>query len=292
MQFFTYLVSFIPFDKIYPISKFFGKILYFLLKKRTLIAYYNLNKILPQLEERKKKELIVNSYASLIGNILELIKIKNFNKEQIEDIFSIKGLDVLNSILLRGKGCILVNGHFGNWELPVVLPLFLNQTILTVGKKQRPEFFNNYLFNLRINFGMKVIQSKNSLMPIFKTLKKGGIVGFIMDQRTRKENSALIDFFGEKIYCTTAPAYLATKLDVPLLLCYAERGENGKHIFHFEKEIEICRKGDFEELLNKNTQKIHDEIKNLILKKPENWFWLHAKFKSKRKTLLEIRENK
>ncbi len=288
MFFFSFLVKFIPFEKIYPLSKFIGRILFHLLRKRTLIAYYNLNKILPDYSENQKKQLIINSYASLIANILELIKIKNYSKKDIEKIFSVEGVDLLNSVLSKGKGCILINGHFGNWEIPVVLPLFLKQTILTVGKKQKPEFFNKFLFELRTNFGMKVIQSKNSLMPIFKTLKKGGIVGFIMDQRTRKENSVLIDFFGEKIYCTSAPAYLAMKLNVPLILCYGERLNNSKFIFHFKKEILIEHTGNFHELLQKNTQKIHDEIKELILENPKNWFWLHAKFKSKRKTLKEI----
>ncbi len=290
MQFFSFLVSFIPYEKIYPFSIFLGKILYKILKKRTLIAYYNIEKILPNIPENQKKELIINSYASLIGNILELIKIEKFSKAELEKVFSVKGVEILDSVLSRGKGCILINGHFGNWEIPVVLPLFLNKTILTVGKKQKPEFFNNFLFKLRTNFGMKVIESKNSLMAIFKTLKKGGIVGFIMDQRTKKDSSTLIDFFGEKIYCTTAPAYLALKLDVPVLLCYSERVQGGKHIFHFDKEINLKQDGEkFEKLVHENTQKIHDEIAKLILEKPENWFWLHAKFKSKRKTLLEFK---
>lgn len=288
MTILSFIVKLIPYKSIYPFSKVLGNIFYYILRNRTKIAFYNLDKIFPEMPYTKKKYLVKKSYTDLISNLLELIKIENFSKKDLEKIFYVHNVDKLENVLKQNKGCVLVTGHFGNWELSVVLPMFINHEILTVGKKQKPEFFNNFLFKLRTNFGMKVIDNKKAILPIFKTLKKKGIVGLIIDQRSRKENSCLIDFFGEKIYCNTTPAFLSLKTGAPVIGCYAKRDKNNIHHFYFTDEIQLERTGNFEEAINKNTQIIHNKINEIILDSPENWFWLHSKFKSKRRVLLEL----
>ena len=287
----SFIIQLIPYKIIYPISKFAGNIFYIFSKNRTKVAFYNLNKIFPHMDYKKKKLLVKKSYTALISNLLELIKIQNFSKKELENIFYVHNIDKLEALLSRNKGCILVTGHFGNWELSVVLPMFINREILTVGKKQKPDFFNNFLFKLRTNFGMKVIQNKKSILQIFKTLKRKGIVGLIIDQRSKRENSVKINFFNEKIYSVTTPAFLALKTGAPIIGCFAERDSNNNHHFYFTDEIVINRDGNINELMRENTQIIHDKITEIIISKPENWFWLHSKFKSKRRVLSEVDKN-
>ncbi len=282
------LLSFQLIDKI---SQILGYTYFFISPSRRKIAEYNLEKILPLLPYEKKKKVVKSSFSKPFKNILELIKIQNFSKEDIERFIKFKGLHNFNNALKKGKGVIVVSGHFGNWELPVIMPVFYpDKTFITVGKKQKPEFFNNFLFKLRKNFGFRVIESKNALLPVFKALKKKGVVGFIIDQRGKKDNSVKVEFFGEKIYCSSAPVYFSLKTGAPIVFSYVEK-KNDTYWLCFSDEIVLDRDNgkDFQSLLEINTQKIHNIIKDNILKNPENWYWLHSKFKSKRRVLEECR---
>ncbi len=257
------------------------------------MALYNINNIIPQLSQDNKLKIVKNSFIKLFENIFILMKIQKFSKEELEKICKIEGAGNFENALRLDKGVIVISGHFGNWELPVILPLFYPEAdFITIGKRQKPEFLNNFLFELRENFGSKVTESKNALVPVYKTLRRKGVAGFIIDQRSKKKDSVTVDFFGKKIPCTSAPAYFALKTGAPVLFCFTEKMENRDgYILNITEEIKLDRDKDkdFNTLLQINTQILHDKIADRILRNPDNWYWLHSKFKSKRRVLKEIR---
>ncbi len=103
----------------------------------------------------------------------------------------------------------------------------------------------------------------------------------IIDQRTRKYGSVKINFAGREIYATKAPAYLYQKTSAPVIFCYTKRDNNGKFIIQF---FDVPLTKDIE----KDTQIIQDKILEFIKKDPSNWFWLHSKFKSRKRVLREL----
>ncbi len=156
-----------------------------------------------------------------------------------------------------------------------------NWDAVTVGKDFKPEFLSKLFFKLREKAGIKALVYKNAAIHLYKSLKKNKIVALLVDQRTRKPGSVKIDFFGHKIYATTAPAFLHKKLKSPVLFAYPERVNKFAHKI---KYLEINLTDDIQE----STQIIQDKIKELILKNPYNYFWLHSKFKSRRRVIQNI----
>ncbi len=292
MYIISFIFKFISYSSIYPFSKKLAEILFIIFKKRTKIALYNINRIFPDMPQEKREEIVKNSYANIIANFLELIKIQNFSVEEINKVVKLHNIDVIEKALSKGNGCIVVFGHFGNWELSVTFPIFLKANMLGIGKIQKPKFLNNFIFKLRTHFGVKILNKKNSTISIYKALKRNSIVGLLVDQRSRAKNSTKINFFGEEIFASKAPAYFALRNNSPIVLLYSERGEDGVHNFYFVEELEIIRDSDnIEELITSNTQLINDKLTEIILKNPNNWFWLHSKFKKRKQLLKELSSN-
>ncbi len=180
-----------------------------------------------------------------------------------------------------GKGVIVLLGHFGNWEILSFIGKIKKWDAVTVGKDFKPKFLSNLFFKLREKAGIKVFLYKNAVIHLYKALKNNKIVALLVDQRTRKKGSIKIDFFGHEIYATSAPAFLYKKLKSPVLFAYPERLKNHKHSV---KYFEINLTDD----IGESTQIIQDKIKELILKNPYNYFWLHSKFKSRRRVVKNI----
>ena len=181
----------------------------------------------------------------------------------------------------KGKGVIILLGHFGNWEILSFLCKIKGWDAVTVGKKIHPEFLGKLFFKLRERAGIQVFTHKNVVIHLYRALKKNKIIALLVDQRTRKPGSVKINFFGYKIYASSAPAFLYKKLQSPVLFAYPERINENKHTVKF---FEINLTDNIEE----STQIIQNVVKELILKNPYNYFWLHSKFKSRRRVIRNI----
>ena len=192
----------------------------------------------------------------------------------------IENPELLEEKLTEKKGVIILLGHFGNWEAMSFLCKIKKWDAVTVGKTFKPKILANFYFNLREKSGIKIFLHKNSIIHLYKALKKNKIIALLIDQRTRKPGSVKINFAGEKVYATAAPAFLYKKLKSPVLFAYSERTNNHHKITFYELKLN----NNIEE----STQIIQDIIKDFIINNPYNYFWLHSKFKSRRRVIENI----
>src|SRR5258707_9753374 len=133
------------------------------------------------------------------------------------------------------------------------------------------------------------IFKNESARALLKILKVAGTVGILADQNTMPEEGAFVDFFGKSACTTTGIARVELHTDAAVVPGYAYwDGVIGKYRLRFEPAVELVRTGDTERDVFVNTQKFAKVIEEIIRKHPEQWVWVHARWKTRPKGEAEL----
>jgi KDO2-lipid IV(A) lauroyltransferase len=130
--------------------------------------------------------------------------------------------------------------------------------------------------------GNRPVFKNDSARTVLKILRESGTVGILADQNTMPEEGVFVDFFGKTACTTTGIARVALHTDAAVVPGYAIWDEGmQKYRLRFEPPVELIRTGDSERDVFENTQKFAKVIEGIIRKHPEQWVWVHARWKTR-----------
>jgi KDO2-lipid IV(A) lauroyltransferase len=147
---------------------------------------------------------------------------------------------------------------------------------------------NNLILQFRSNKDVKTIFRDDPLVgkKIMKVLKKGEIIGLLIDQDT-KVDGVYIKFFNQLCYTPAGAAILARRTGAPVLLSTIHRNCNEKHVIKFSPPFKTICTSDAQNDTTLNTQLYTNLIEAAIRKNPDQWVWMHQRWKSKPQNLKE-----
>ena len=200
-------------------------------------------------------------------------------KKQPEAYVRIEGLDKLRQGMSDGKGAIIAAAHSGNWELMGGAFAMAGIPLVGVAMKQKDSAADRFINEYRTMIGMHITY-KTGVREMFAMLKKGWAIGLIMDQDTNRRDGIVLNFFGRPTNCTSGAASMARFQDVPIFTSFMHRDACGVHTLVVDGPFYVEKTEDKREDIRRATQKINDAIEAHVRKYPEEWFWLHDRWKS------------
>lgn len=198
----------------------------------------------------------------------------------------IEGLEKLQQGMAGGKGAIIAAAHSGNWELMGGAFAMAGIPLVGVAMKQKDSAADKFINEYRTLIGMHITY-KTGVREMFAMLKKGWAIGLIMDQDTNRRDGIILNFFGYPTNCTPGAASMARFQNVPVFTSFMHRDAGGFHTLVVDGPFYVEKTEDKREDIKRTTQKINDAIENHIRKYPEEWFWLHDRWKSVREDFPE-----
>jgi len=203
-------------------------------------------------------------------------------RDNIEDVVILDGHENFLEGKNRGKGVIYLTGHIGAWELSSYahalygFPLHYMARPLDNGPLDR--LVNDY----RGRSGNRPVYKNEAARTMLKVLKEDGTLGILADQNTMPGEGIFVDFFGKPACTTTGIARVALHTDAAVVPGYAYWDANlRKYRLRFEPPVELVRTGDAERDVRENTQKFAKVIEEIIRQHPEQWIWIHARWKNR-----------
>ena len=186
-------------------------------------------------------------------------------------------------LLTRGKGMVMVTGHYGNWEvLGYVLATFGFETTSVARPLDNPHV-NRWLMGVREKKGQRIIDKKGATTEVAPLLASGGAVGFIADQNAGSKG-IFVDFFGRKASTYKSIGLLAMEYQVPVVVGYARRVES-KFSFHVGVQ-DIIHPADWKDQddpLRYITQRYSKGIEDFVRADPGQYLWVHRRWKTRPK---------
>ena len=203
-------------------------------------------------------------------------------KPRMADYVTIVGaVDALHTAIAAGKGAIFATSHSGNWELMGGAFACAGVPLVGVAKKQSLAGMDRFINEYRALVGMHITYS-SGVREMFRMLDEGWIIGLISDQDPSLRDGIIVDFFGQKTNAFTGAASIARFRGVPIFPVFMHREPDGRHILTVEAPLRVEKTADKAGDILRTTQEINRRIEAWIRRYPEEWFWLHDRWKSLR----------
>ena len=254
---------------------------YHLSMKHRLIAIHNLLRSFPEKPIGEIIKIARRSYLSFAIITAEFIEIPYLNKDNLHKWITIEGLENFTDACSEGKGVLLFGGHFGNWEIGNAALAITTQPFVFLYRILDSPFLEDNITRVRASYGNVSLPKENAMRPVIRLLKKGATINILIDQNVAWYDGAFVNFFGRSACTTSGLALLALHTDAPVLPFFTKRLPCGKYILEIGPKVEIIRSGDRNNDVLINTQNFTKIIEKKIRQSPEQWFWVHQRWKTK-----------
>jgi len=255
-----------------------------LMPKLRMTAEFNLRLAFPGWTDAQRRGVLKRMTRNLGWMAVEFARFPRYTKENIEKTVILDGHENFLAGQSRGKGVIYLTGHIGAWELSsfahALYGFPLHYMARPLDNQPLDELVNAY----RGLSGNTPIYKNEAARVMLKVLKESGTVGILADQNTMLSEGVFVDFFGTPACTTTGIARVALHTDAAVVPGYAYWDENlRKYRLRFEPPVELVRTNDLERDVATNTQKFAKVIEEIIRNYPDQWVWIHARWKNRPK---------
>jgi KDO2-lipid IV(A) lauroyltransferase len=259
-----------------------ARILYTLVPKLRKTAELNLRLAFPEWNKKQRKRTTRRMVRNLGWMAAEFARLPRYSPENIEKFVILDGHENFLAGKSRGKGVLYLTGHIGAWELSsfahALYGFPLHYMARPLDNKRIDAFVNRY----RCLSGNRPIFKNESARAMLKILKDAGTIGILADQNTMPDEGVYVDFFGTLASTTTGIARVALHTDAAVVPGYAYWDEGlRKYRLRFEPPVELVRTGDAERDISENTARFTKVLEGIIRDHPEQWVWVHARWKNR-----------
>lgn len=270
-----------------PVS-FLGRLLYKYVPYKRQVVMANIDRVYgEQLTKLQKKYLAISYYSHLLKSFKEALQLRFMSEKILRAQVEVRGYEHMLAVLAQQKGVLVLTGHFGNWEVAPIGGVlnfkefqgqfhFIRRTLSI-------KLIERSLFKQYYQAGLNVIPKKNSLDKVCAALEKNHAVIFVLDQHASLVNrdGIAVEFFGEKAGTYRSLATLSRYTGVPVIPAAGYRLPNGTHVLEFHEPIPWKDYDNTADSLYQNTLAYNQALERLVLAHPEQWNWMHKRWKLK-----------
>lgn len=262
----------------------FGRLAFLILKGRKKVAISNIKRAFKNINDCEAADIAKKNFEKLGINFIEMLMIPFVPKSEYSSRFTMENQHHIDDALKQNKGVIVLIFHYTNWEIMGVASTSLSNEIVVLARPiKKHKYINDFLNNIRNATGLRIIPNADSAKDVIRHLKANKIIGILADQREKRSRGVFVELFGEKVPTTKGIAAIGMKTGAPVIPMYFVREGFLRYRVVWNEPIEMERKGPIEELIYRNTRKINAFLETIILKHPDEWFWVHRRWGGKRK---------
>jgi KDO2-lipid IV(A) lauroyltransferase len=256
-----------------------GGLVFFLNKRRRVIAYANLKAAFSKEKSPQELRKITKAvYVNMVQTFMEILSLTKVDRAYVDKYITIIDRQHMDNAVISGRGAILLTGHYGDWELSSMTSALHDYPIMVLVREQKMKHLNELLNQLRESKGCKVIRKGIETKNILKGLKKGEVVGILSDQDAGR-NGMFVNFFGRPTSTHTGAMVMAQRIGCDIIPNFIVRTRGPYHVLHLEKPFNISPDSG-EEGVRQGLQSYANVLEKYVRAHPEQWLWLHKRWKS------------
>lgn len=262
-----------------------GQILYYLFPIRKEIVLNNISKVFHNiLTQRDQTRLVKSFYSHLATTLKEMVFMSFLSTKRLNNLVEVRGVEHLLAAKNQGKGVLILYGHLGNFELSAIIFEQLTPKVGQFNMIRRPQrwkWLEHKIFAQFKNRNINIINKSGAALKINRALLQQEVIIYPMDQHTNIDNKEgiVVDFMGIKAGTSRGLAFFANKHKSPVVTLSNYRMQNGKHLFEFHPALSWEEHPGKESAIYKNTLNYNQTLETMILKHPEQWWWVHRRWK-------------
>jgi KDO2-lipid IV(A) lauroyltransferase len=271
------LIAAIPFAIQLFIGRRIGDLMYGLLPSRRRIVRRNLELCFPELEINQRQRLMRDCFRSVGMSVCEIALTWWGSDALLQKLHRLEGEEHLQAALQQGKGVILLGGHYTTLEISGRLMAFHSNDLQPVYKSARNPLINALMAASRSDYYDKLL-SNREFRTILRGLQDNKIVWYAPDQDFPRGRYIFAPFMGIPATSLTMTSRLAKSSGAPVLPFYSQRlpGSEG-YLIKVLPPLSDLPSGDDVADATQINQSIEQQVRNA----PEQYLWLHRRFKTR-----------
>lgn len=247
---------------------------------RRNVALKNLNRAFPANSTVENEIIFKKCWRHFLRVGAELARLPDLDSGSLDKNISFPDMNVLEKAIKQDMGVIAVSAHIGNWEWMGSSISSLGHDVTYVVTSQSNPLVENWMNEIRQVTGINTVHKRSAAKVILKALKKKGIVAMLCDQNAGKSGT-FTPFFGTLASTPRGPAVFHLKTRAPVVFVSATINRDDKYTVTCEELQFQGLTGDLETDENLIMAQITSRIENEVRKFPEQWLWLHRRWKTR-----------
>lgn len=248
------------------------------LRSRDRLAMRNLRETFPSRNESELRESLDKSWRYFGWEMLEFVRAQGYSLEELAERCPFVNAEILENARARGKGTILISGHYGGWEIGGLSLMAHVSNVRTVARPLDNELLERELAASRARTGAEVVDRRRAARALLRGLAENAVIVLLPDQAVQPREGVLVPFMGRKAWTTDAPAKLALRSGATIVFAFCIP-DRTRHRLEFEGPIVVDELNESERNPVALTEQINEVISRRIAAHPELWLWMHDRWK-------------
>ena len=246
------------------------------LPKLRQTAVRNLEFAYPQISLEERDRIIDGVFRTVARMLVSLARFPDLDTSNISDWISYEGLENYHQAKQQNRGVLVATAHLGNWELSAFSHALLTEPMNVMVRPLDNPLIDDLVESRRTLSGNNLIYKRDGARSVLRALRNNEAVGILIDQNTSPAEGAFVNFFGKLACAGSAFVKLAYHTQAPVILGFAVWNEEARrYTLRFYPQIQLT--GDE----STDTQQIHSNLEEIIRQTPEQWMWIHRRWKSR-----------
>lgn len=236
----------------------------------------------PDWTEVQRRQVALRSLQHSGRSLIEYFTLPSIDRSWVDQNVTFTGWEHYEAAKKSDRGILMLTLHVGNGDLALAVLALMGLRVGIVSKRFKSKELNDVWFGLRKKDGLEIIPEEKSSYQILKFLKQRGCVVFVLDQFMGPPVGVPTTFFGKETGTAAGLALFAERSGAPVLPAYTYRERDGKtHLVfeapHLASEID---ESDRDKKIVRLTQHYTDIIEGIVRRHPDQWLWLHRRWKT------------
>ncbi len=247
---------------------------------RRRLAIDNLTQVFKNEKSRREIRRITRDNFVHYGHMFaEWNRIPILTQEYLQTRILFSGKQNLDNALARGKGAIVLCGHYGCWDMMAIGQAIAGVNAHIITKHAKSKAVDIVWQQVREAKGVRFLPREQAALQLWKLLKTNQVLGIIFDQNRPGSEAVTVNFFGRPAKTMKIVAMLALRTGCAVIPVNNWRDERGVHHVQVAPELPLIRKDTEDASVLANTQLYNDTLETFIRQHPEQWLWIHRRWK-------------
>jgi KDO2-lipid IV(A) lauroyltransferase len=274
-------LAWLPLPVARRLAALLARLLWFATPRWRGVARSNLALAMPELDAARHEQIVRGVYENLGRVLLSVARLPRLTPANIGQWIEYDGFEHYQRAIEKGRGALFMTAHLGNWELSAFAHAQFGNPMHVMVRPLDNPWLDRFIDRYRRLAGNQTVAKQDAGRKVLRALRNNEAVGILIDQNTAEKDRVFVDFFGRKASASSAFVKLAQHSGAVVIPGFALwRPAAGKYVLKFYPPLEWSESGDADRDLVENTQLCHSVLERIIREQPEQWLWIHRRWKT------------
>lgn len=246
------------------------------------VGQRNLDLAFPGMSDQEKRRILQGVFVSLGRQLAEFCRFPRYTRNNVSQVAIYEGFEHYRDAASRGKGVIFLTAHLGGWEISSFVQSLIGYPLNIVVRPLDNRYLDAMVDRYRGMHGNRTFSKQDFARGLLSCLRAGETVGILMDTNMTPPQGEFVDFFSVPACTATGIARVALRTDAAVVPGFGVWDKAlGKYKICFEPAIPLVHTGDAAADIIANTASFTKVIESYVARYPEQWLWVHRRWKTR-----------